>query len=71
MNNRRIYRKIARENHVSVSEVKQDMQAAINATYENPRHDGITKAYQNKVPRKGTVPTVDEFLAYARSELKK
>ena len=56
---------------MSVAEVKQDMQAAINHAYENVPNDGITKAYQNKVPRKGTVPTVDEFLAYARSELKK
>lgn len=71
MSNRRIYRKIAKENHVSVSEVKQDMQAAINAAYENPPDDGITKTYQNRVPRKGATPTVDEFLNYARGELKK
>lgn len=70
MSNRKIYRKIAKENHVSVSEVKQDMQAAINAAYENTPDDGVTKAYQNRVPRKGTVPTVDEFLTYARRELK-
>lgn len=71
MNNRKIYRKIAKENHVSVAEVKQDMQAAITAAYENAPADGITKAYQNRVPRKDTVPTVDEFLTYARSELNK
>lgn len=71
MSNRKIYRRIAKENHVSVSEVKQDMQAAINAAYENPPDDSITEAYQNKVPRKGTVPTIDEFLTYAQSELKK
>ena len=71
MRNSKIYRKIAKENHVSVSEVKQDMQAAINAAYENPPDDGITKAYQNKEPHKGAAPTVDEFLNYARNELKK
>lgn len=71
MSNRKIYRKIAKENYVPISEVKQDMQAAINAAYENPPDDGITRAYQNRVPRTGTVPTVDEFLAYAQSELKK
>lgn len=71
MSNRKIYRKIAKENNVSVAEVKTDMQCAINHAYENAPNDRITKAYQNKVPRKGTVPTVDEFLAYARSELKK
>lgn len=71
MSNRRIYRKIARENNVSVAEVKADMQYAINHAYENTPADGITRAYQNRVRRKGAVPTVDEFLAYARSELKK
>lgn len=70
MSHRKIYRKIAKENNVSVAEVKADMQYAINYTYENAPNDGITKAYQNKVPRKGIVPTVDEFLTYARSELK-
>lgn len=71
MANRKIYRKIARENSVSVAEVKSDMQTAINHAYENAPNDGITRAYQNRVPRTGTVPTVDEFLAYAQSELKK
>ena len=47
------------------------MQAAINAAYENPPNDGITKAYQNRVPHKGAAPTVDEFLNYAQRELKK
>lgn len=70
MSNRKIYRKIARENNVSVAEVKQDMQRAINYAYQNTPDDGVTKAYQNRVPRKGTVPTVDEFLTYARRELK-
>ena len=71
MSNRKIYRRIAKENHVSVSEVKQDMQAAINHAYENAADDSVTKAYQNRVPRKGKVPTVDEFLTYAQGELKK
>ncbi|MGC4019236.1 MAG: sporulation initiation factor Spo0A C-terminal domain-containing protein [Muricomes sp.] len=71
MSNRKIFRKIAKENNVSVAEVKHDMQAAINHAYENAPNDGITKAYQNRVQCKGTVPTVDEFLAHARKELKK
>ena len=71
MANRKIYRKIAKENNVSVAEVKTDMQTAINHAYEHAPNNGITRAYQNRVPRTGTVPTVDEFLAYARSELKK
>lgn len=71
MSNRKTYRKIARENNISVAEVKQEMQAAINHAYQNAPNDGVTKAYQYRVPCKGTIPTVDEFLAYAKSELKK
>lgn len=71
MGNRKVYRKIAKENNVSVAEVKEEMQYAINYAYKNAPNDGITKAYQNKVPRNGAVPTVDEFLAYAQSELRK
>lgn len=71
MSNRKIYRKIAKENHVSVTQVKQEMQDAINHSYQNAPNDGVTKAYQNRVPRKDTVPTVDEFLTYVKNELKK
>ena len=46
MSMRKIYRKIARENGVSVKEVKEDMQAAITAAYQNPPKDGgVTAAY--------------------------
>lgn len=63
---RKIYRKIARENGVSVKEVKEDMQAAIAAAYQNPPKDGgVTAAYQRQVPRKGEIPTPEEFIRYA------
>jgi hypothetical protein len=71
MSMRRIYRKIAREHGVSVAEVKQDMQVAINAAYDNQPNDGVTKAYQNRVPRKGDVPTVEEFIIHVAKEVKK
>ena len=49
MSMRKIYRKIARENGVSVKEVKEDMQAAITAAYQNPPKDGgVTAAYQRQ-----------------------
>lgn len=70
MSMRKIYRKIARENGVTLAEVKHDMQAAIDAAYSNPPDDGITKAYQQKVPRKKEVPTVEEFIRHATNELK-
>ena len=71
MSMRKIYRKIARENGVTLKEVRQDMQTAITAAYTNPPNDGVTVAYQNRVPRKGEVPTPEEFIRYAAGEIKK
>lgn len=71
MSMRSIYRRIAREHGVSVQEVKRDMQEAIHAAYDNPPNDGVTRAYQNRVPRKDDVPTVEEFIRYAAKEVKK
>lgn len=71
MSNRSIYRKIARKHKVSVREVKQDMQDAINHAYQNTApHNTVTQAYQNRVPRKGEIPTVDEFIRYASATVK-
>lgn len=61
--NRRDYRKIAKKYGVSVSEVKKDMQEAINAAYQNPT------LYANCVPRKDEIPTVDEFISYASNRV--
>ena len=68
---RKIYRKIARENGVSVKEVKEDMQAAITAAYQNPPMDGgVTAAYQRQVPRKGEIPTPDELIRYMAGKVR-
>lgn len=69
MNKKKIYRKVAKEYGVSVQEVKQEMQAALDYSYRNPPDDGVTGAWQNKVPRKGEAPTPDELLRYACGEL--
>lgn len=65
MSMRQVYRKVARENGVTLAEVRQEIQGAINHTYENCPNDGVTQAYQSRVPRKGEVPTADEFIRYA------
>lgn len=71
MDMRKVYRKIARENGVRVKEVKRDMQEAINAAYMNPPKDGgVIEAYQRKIPRRGEIPTPDEFIWYAAGKLK-
>lgn len=70
MSMRSIYRKIAKEHGVSVAEVKRDMQAAIVHAYTHPPNDGVIGAYQNQVPRKGEIPTTEEFIKYATKKAK-
>lgn len=62
--NRRDYRKIAKQHKVSVSDVKKDMQEAINEAYKNPT------MHANCVPRKGEVPTIDEFISYTANRVR-
>lgn len=71
MNMEKIYRKVAQKYGVSVAEVKKDIQEAINAAYQNPPEDGVTRAWQNRVTRKGVIPTSDEFIRYAAEEIGK
>ena len=70
MSMRKVYRKVARKYGVTVEEVKREMQSAINETYNNSDNNDITKEYQNKVPREGKIPTVDEFIRYASNKAK-
>lgn len=71
MSMRKIYREIARKNGVSVKDVKRDMQAAITAAYQNPPKDGgVISAYQRQVPRKGEIPTPEEFIRYAAGKVR-
>lgn len=69
MNMRKIYRKIARKNGVSIKEVRQEMQAAIKEAYITPRNDNPDiKAYQNRVPRQNEIPTPEELIYYLSSQ---
>lgn len=70
MSMRSIYRKIAKENGVSIKEVKEEMQSAIKYAYENTPQDGITAARQNAVPRKSEIPTPEELIKYAVNKVK-
>lgn len=70
MSMRKIYRKIAKENGVTLAEVKRDMQAAIDHAYKNTPDDGITGIYQAQVPRKGATPTSEEFISYAVKKIR-
>ncbi len=69
--NRRIYRKIAKKHGISLSEVKRDMEIAIQVAYLGPNQDIRKRAAQNAVPRKGAVPTADELIRYAVQEVER
>lgn len=62
MSNRKIYRKIAKENKINMCEVKQSMQSALDYAFRNPNNPSIIKSYQNQVPRNCEVPTPDEII---------
>lgn len=70
MSMRKVYRKVAKKYGISVAEVKKEIQAVINDAYLNTPDDGITGAYQNRVPYKGDVPTPDEIIRYCSDQLK-
>ena len=67
--NRRIYRKIARNHGVSVGEVRQDIQNAIDFAYSDPNSSLINIKAQNAVPRKDEIPTQDELICHIVNEV--
>lgn len=71
MSMRKVYRKVARKHGVSVKEVKEEMQKALEYAYTNTPDDGVTGAYQKQVPSKEQIPTPDEFIRYAANKIKK
>lgn len=71
MSMRKIYRKVARKHGVSVKEVKEEMQKALDYAYTNTPDDGVTGVYQKQVPSKEQIPTPDEFIRYAANKIKK
>ncbi|BAE82720.1 sporulation initiation factor Spo0A-like protein [Desulfitobacterium sp. LBE] len=70
MNMRRIYRKVAKKHGVSATEVKRDMQAAIEHAYNRPSRSEREKMVQESVERENSVPTVKELIAFAARELR-
>lgn len=64
MSMRNIFRKIAKENGLSVKAVKEEMQNALEYAYKSTTEDGISSARQNAVPRKNKIRTPEEFVKY-------
>lgn len=72
MRMKKILKQIAKENGVTVKEVREEMQKAITDAWTNPPKDGgLTAAYQNHVPCKGEIPTPEELICYAAAEIQK
>lgn len=71
MSMRNIYRRIAKEQGVTVADVKKDMQEAIDCAYkkQNKTIDEIIN--QASVPCKFEIPTTEEFMQYVIRGLKK
>lgn len=68
----RVYKKVARANGVTVKEVKREIQTVINSAWTDPiNNNEITRAYQSRVPSKGKIPTPNELIRFAVSELRK
>ena len=55
MSMRKIYREVAKKHGVSVKEVKEEMQKALDHAYSNTADDGVIVAYQKQVPSKGDI----------------
>ena len=65
MSMRRIYRESSKRIRRHPKEVRQEIQHCITAAYTDPLNQNeITKAYQKRVPCKGSIPTPEEFLRY-------
>ncbi|PWM50788.1 MAG: hypothetical protein DBX60_08510 [Bacillota bacterium] len=72
MRMKKILKQIAKENGVTVKEVREEMQMAITMAWTNPPKDGgVTAAYQRRVPCKGEIPTPEELIRYAAAEIRK
>ena len=68
MSMRSIYRHIAKKYGVSVAEVKRDMKAAINQTYQDKRES--ERIRQKSFPCDGEIPTPEEFIFYIAQEVR-
>ncbi len=61
---KRILKKIAKENNVSVDEVKREIEKSIALCYESPNERA------QAVPRENAIPTIEEFITYMASQIR-
>lgn len=66
-----LYRQIADAEGVTPEEVRAEMQKAVDAAWSRRDKTSAMRKKQAEVPHRGKTPTVEEFLAYAATELQK
>lgn len=72
MKMKKVLREVARANGVSVKEVREEIQKAIDEAWKTPPNDGgVTAAYQKKVPCRGEIPTPEELIHYMAGEIRR
>lgn len=71
MSMRSVYRKIARKNGVSVQEVKDEMQKAINEAWNNPNKTKEAAFMQAQFGANGQTPTSEEFIKSVSKAVKR
>ncbi len=72
MKMKKVLREVARANGVSVKEVREEIQKAIDEAWKTPPNDGgVTAAYQQKVPCRGEIPTPEELIRYMAGEIRR
>lgn len=59
---------IALRNGISVEEVKKEIQSALDCAYRNPTER--QKQFQSNIPKKGEVPTAEEFFYFISENMK-
>ena len=69
MNLNRIFKQIAVKNGVSVSQVRRDIQEALDKGWNSS--DEKVKAYWRKIPTKHEKPTLEEVILYIMTECMK
>lgn len=71
MSMRKIYRKVAKKHGVTVTEVKRDMQAAIDCAYRKSNKTEAEKSIQKRVQTQGEIPTTEELICFLANEVEK
>ena len=60
---------IAMKHHTTVEDVRREMEIALQNGLSNP--DPAIRAQWAKIPSKGSIPTLEEFVSYLASQIKK